>query len=67
MVDEYQQVAALVCFDIDTWLETAEDNPEIALECLQELKKMKDEVVNNEEIRNMRYEATCGLFGMIKQ
>lgn len=66
MVTEHQQVAALVCMDIDTWLETAERNPEMALDCLRGLKKMKDEVISDEKIRTMRYEATCAIFSLTR-
>jgi hypothetical protein len=66
MVTEYQQVAALLCMDIDTWVETAENNPEMALDALRELKKRKDEMIGDENIREMRYNAACALFSLNK-
>ena len=66
MISEHQQVAALVCWDIDTWLEQAEQYPDTALECFRELKKMKDEAINNAKGREMRYSAACSLFNLKK-
>lgn len=64
MISEHQQVAALVCMDIDTWLETAERNPDLALNCLRGLKKMKDKVINDPDMREIRYNASCSLFSL---
>ena len=64
MISEHQQVAALVCWDIDTWLEQAEKYPETALECFREVKKNKDKAINDPKAREMRYSAACSLFAL---
>jgi len=64
MADEYQKVAALVCMDIDTIFSAAERNPERAMDFLELLKAKKDDIVNNQNIRDTRYKATCNVFAV---
>jgi len=65
--EEYQQVAALVCMDIDTLLEISQQ-PENTVKDLQDqialLHEMKEDIIKNPEKRKSRYNAACALFGM---
>lgn len=58
---EYQQVAALVCRDIDVLVEVIGSHPNMEAKELREhihyLKKMKDEAINDKKIREMRFNA----------
>lgn len=59
---EYQQVAGLLCMDIDVLAEIAED-PDITLEDLlwqiKDLQEKKDDMITNKESRESRYAAVA--------
>lgn len=61
MVNDCQKIAALVCMDIDTLLVAAENRPADALEFFRLLKNKKDDMINNEILRDTRYAAVCNL------
>ena len=63
-ITEYQKVAALLAMDIDTMLLTAEANPQIALGLLKKLKERKDTLINDRQIRDVRYSATVSVFNL---
>ena len=65
-VSEYQQVAALICMDIDVAVMAAINNPIMAIEFLEDLKTRKDKLINDAEYRNMRYSASVSLFKGIR-
>lgn len=62
-VSEHQKAAALMAMDIDLFYKCAEDHPDKALKFFEMLRDNALEVQTNEECRNMRYEATCRIFG----
>ena len=63
-ITEYQKVAALLAMDIDTMLVTAEANPQIALGLLKKLKERKDIIINDRQVRDVRYSATASIFNL---
>lgn len=73
--DEYQQVAALACHQIDLLAEIA-NNPNLSADELRQhieyAVKWKDEITTDAKTRRRRYESICMLFaasasGMIRE
>jgi hypothetical protein len=64
-VTEYQKSAALMAGDIEMMFSLAEKNPDKALEFFRRLKKMRDDVISNEQVRDSRYSASCKVFGAV--
>jgi len=66
---EYQQVAALVCEDIEILVDIA-SNPNKTAEQLRAqiklLKEQKDKLIADREHREMRYNAACVLYSIPK-
>jgi hypothetical protein len=62
---EFQEVAALVCNDIDTFVLAARANPEDALQFLEMLKDFKDEIIKDGEKRRDRYNAGCLVYSAV--
>ena len=70
---EYQQVAALVCEDIELLLDLATQaaaNPERTKEdmrwCINDLKKKKDLLISNKDYREERFALACTLLSIGK-
>jgi len=64
--DQYRQVAALVCQDIEIYYMTAERFPHKALEYFKLLKEKKDKLISDRKHREMRYNAGCLIFSAVK-
>jgi len=66
-ITEYQEVAAIVCMDIDILAKVA-DNGEWTAEELKtfiiRLKKNKDQLISDDTHRKMRYNATSQVFNI---
>lgn len=60
-VTEYQQVAALLCKDIDAIALAVESKPELATGLVKKLKEGKDKVISDKEHRESRYNAAWSL------
>ena len=64
---EYRQVAALLCLDIDTLLESC-NRQEVTVESLKDsiklLVELKDQLINDPEARQRRYAAAQSLFNL---
>ena len=69
MSEEYQQIAALVCLDLDTLLEVSTDR-DITLEELREQIKLthslKEEMIVDSDIREKRFNMAVMLFNLPK-
>ena len=67
MNNEYKQVAALVCIDIDVLAAMAE-NKDYNLKDLRGFinltKQRKDLIISNPETREARYNASCAVFSV---
>lgn len=63
---EYQQVAALVCMDIDIFYKCAVRFPDKALEFFKLLKEMKDKAISDPADRKMRFDASVTIFHAAK-
>lgn len=69
MAEEYQQVAALVCLDIDLLAKIAENedlDAEFLRGSIRLLKEKKDALINDPEVREMRFGSTQLLFNLKK-
>ena len=63
---EYQQVAALVCGDIDATVLAAKANPDMAIELIELLQENKNKLISDAEHRNMRYSAKATILAMMR-
>jgi len=66
-MDEYQQVAALTCMDIDILAKVAEQDNWTAEELrglIFRLKTQKDLLITDASTRESRYNATCSVFNI---
>jgi hypothetical protein len=65
--EEYRQVAALVCLDLDALLEVVEHGGRLTADELRaQIRRChakKEQAVNDPEARRRRYEAACLVFG----
>ena len=67
MSEQYQQVAALVCLDLDTLLESSRDKYITLVELKEQIKlihSMKDQMIVDEDLRETRYATACILFNL---
>ena len=67
MSDKNQQLAALLCLNIDIMSNIADKKPESALECIKDLKIIKDELLADENTLKTRYAAVCVLNSLKKE
>ena len=66
MADQYQKVAAILNMDILTFGMAVKNNPEFALEAWEELEKRRQQVTEDEEYRDRRYNASTSVFSVVK-
>lgn len=67
MKDEYQQVAALVCLDIDLLARVAENkkwDEKDLRNMIFQLKKKKDELISDANVRETRYNAVSNTLNL---
>lgn len=67
---EYQQVAALLCMDIDLLVEVCKDpnlSKEDILWQINDLKDKKDKITTDKKVRDDRFSAAHFLFGLSSQ
>jgi hypothetical protein len=64
-VDEYKQLAAILCFDIDTLVEVFSDDltAEQMREQVRDFQQQKNELISSRELRESRARAISLLFG----
>jgi len=67
MKDEYQQVAALTCLDIDLLARVAENgkwSEKDLKNMIFQLKKKKDALISDAEVRETRYNAVGNILNL---
>jgi len=67
MENEYQQAAAIMSLDIDVIAQIAQshkNDTEMLYQQIMLLKERKDKVINDPELREMRYGAACAVFSV---
>jgi len=67
MKDEYQQIAALTCLDIDLLARVAENkkwDEKDLRNMIFQLKKKKDALISDADVRNTRYNAVGNILNL---